>query len=116
MAMPAAAARAISSLANSADFPLAIDWADTACMPVPSSCVGEARKTAPADPKRSTSFRERVGPKPGVKDRAIHSERWVAAGDTAAVDTECSEADCTPRRRTLSRSHVTMGLLNLWKA
>src|SRR5579859_3540786 len=116
MAMPAAAARAISSLANSADFPVAIDWAETACMPEPSSSVSDARKMASADPKCSTSFRDLVGPRPGVNERASHSKRWVAEGDTAVVDKKSSEADCTQRRRTVSRSHVTMGLLNLWKA
>jgi hypothetical protein len=49
--MPPSAARAISSRANSIDFPVAMDWAEAAWMPVLSNSVNEARTTPSDDPK-----------------------------------------------------------------
>jgi hypothetical protein len=60
-------------------------------MPVLSSSVNDARKTASADPKCSTNLRALVGPGPGVSEMASHSKRCVAAGDTAALDRDYSE-------------------------
>src|ERR1700687_4042829 len=91
MVTSAAAARAISSRASSPDAPVASDWAETAWMPVLSSSVNDARKTSSAEPKYSTSLRAFVGPRPGVSEIASHSKRWVAAGDTAALDKRHSE-------------------------
>jgi hypothetical protein len=74
--------------------PVAKDCAETAWMPTLSSSVSGARKIASGDPKCSTSLRDFVGPSPGVSERASHSKRFVAAGDTAALDKRDSEADC----------------------
>src|ERR1700740_3602916 len=60
-------------------------------MPLPSSSVRLARKTASADPKWSTSLRDFVGPRPGVNERASHSTRWVFAARTSEIDTKDSE-------------------------
>ena len=78
MVTSAAAARAISSRASSADFPVAIDCAETALIPVLSSSVSDAWKTASALSKCSTSLRAFVGPRPDVSDKASHSRMWVA--------------------------------------
>src|SRR5581483_1217856 len=68
-----------------------MDCAETACMPVLSSSVSDARKTPSADPKCSTSFRDLVGPSPGVRDSATHATRFVAAGEATSFDTMDSE-------------------------
>src|SRR5579859_6789136 len=60
-------------------------------MPLPSSSVRLARKTASTDPKCSTSLRDLVGPRPEVNERASHSTRCVFPDRTAALDTEDSE-------------------------
>ena len=88
MVTSAAAARAISSRASSADLPVAIDCAETAGIPEASSSVNEARKTAADEPKCSTSFLVRVGPRPGVSEIASHSSKFVTCGDAAVWDTK----------------------------
>ena len=48
-------------------------------MPVLSSSVNDARKTASADPRCSTSLRAVVGPRPGVSEMARHQHDIVEA-------------------------------------
>src|SRR5437764_12216876 len=84
-------------------------------MPVLSSSVKDARKTASTEPKCSTSLRDFVAPRPGVSEMASHSRRWVADGATAEFDKRHSRADSTYGPRTMSRLCVTTSLLNLWK-
>jgi chorismate dehydratase len=57
-------------------------------MPAASSSVSEARKTASMLPKCSTSLRDFVGPRPGVREIASHSNRYVASGETAVFDND----------------------------
>src|ERR1700749_4126099 len=68
-------------------------------MPVLSSSVSEARRTASADPKCSTSFRARVGPSPGVSEMASHSKMCVVAVDAVAIDKTNSERTVTTSKR-----------------
>src|SRR5579863_4522271 len=84
-------------------------------MPVASSSVSEARKTASTEPTCSTSLRALVGPRPWVREIASHSTRCVADGDAVIVDKIVLSADCSQPRRGVSRSHVTNFELNLWK-
>jgi hypothetical protein len=66
-----------------------------------SNSVSDARKTASAEPNRSTNFRARVGPSPGVIVSATHSSKCVAVGEGATI---FSTAKLQSRQSAVSRT------------
>ena len=91
--MPAAAARAISSRASSADF----RWPTIARKPPECLCFQVRSTTRGRRPQPIRNARPVCGPgsvpRPGVSDMASHSKAW--SGERAAADTavgqNCSE-------------------------
>ena len=80
---PISAALAHSCCASSSDLPVAIDCADTACIPVASSSVKLAVSRRPGLPKCSTNFFARVGPRPWVRES---TSRDVAAREFSVAE------------------------------
>lgn len=100
-----------SSWASSIDFPVAIDCAETARIPVASSSVRLAWKTRSAVPYCSISFLIRDGPSPGVSDNANQYHPCSEAGCGTAMATFEISRDRSVRRKGLSRMARTSFLV-----
>ena len=94
-------------------FAVAINCADTACMPVASSSVKLALRTRSGLPQCSTNFFTRVGPSPCVRESAsqeVASREFSVAKAVVDLSPEASR-----ERETTSTMALTLLLLEFVK-